>query len=145
MENLKAEKEKFKLVFETEKGSVYFVSKNEQSWRFKKEDDERVACQPIMQKIFFVSIKEAQRIINFKKELCFQEKIIGFQMEKTDFAKNVVPVEMWIENSQQKLFFKENDHSIEISKIAYRASGEEADQFASGIHIGHAVSRIWKK
>ncbi|MFA5961472.1 MAG: hypothetical protein WC848_02200 [Parcubacteria group bacterium] len=146
VENLKIEKEKFKLVFETEKGSVYFVSKDGQSWRFKRDEDGKINDQPIVNKIFFVSDEEAERILEFKRaDPNWQENIIGFEIRQSEFKEGVRPVEMGIKSSHQKLFFEEGGGKIKLAKVVFVHNNEEDDQFAAGIHIGHAVSRIWKK
>jgi hypothetical protein len=146
VEKMKKEKEKFKLVFETEKGSTYFVSQDGQSWRFKKNEDGKIEYQPILKKIFFVSDDEAERILEFKRiDPNWQENIIGFEIRQSEFKEGVRPVEIGIESSHQKLFFEEGSEKIKLAKVVYAHNNEEASQFAAGIHIGHAISKIWKK
>ena len=86
-------KEFFHSVFETEQGSVYFVSEDGSSWRFKKKR-ESYKDQPIMGKVVFVSEAEKNELLRIVRSPLSQENIIGHCFEKTGISEGVFPVEI---------------------------------------------------
>ncbi len=158
IEELLVNKEKFSKVFQTQNGSFYFVSKEGQSWRFKKNKDGEFKDQPILNKIIFLSPEEAKYFLKFMKSDFFQEYLIAFQgnlewipeeqrkpykIKKTDFKEGIFPLEIGLKHLPEVLF-DESEDSIEISGVR-RSDGSISKCFSSGIHLGHAVTKIYKE
>lgn len=141
LEELLGQKEKFKFIFKTAQGSVYFVSENDQSFRFKMEDS-KFDNQPILDKIIFLSLEEKDRLFEIKNSELFQERLIGYKLKKEKFSKGVFPIEFGI-NHMRKVAFIENDKELEILGTQTEEGVEPF--FASGIHIGNSVAEIIKE
>lgn len=154
---LLTKKESFQFVFETKNGSFYFVTKDGQSLRIKKENDE-LKEQPIFNKIIFLSQEEHEKYIKLKKLEFFQEYLVAFQDEKflpekernpypfkkSAFSLGNYPLEIGIDrNSTKKVAFKETDDQLEILGTIQK-DGDIKKSFASGIHNGHEITRIFQ-
>lgn len=158
IDELLANKEKFSKVFQTENGSFYFVSEEGQSWRFKREEDGELREQPMLNKIVFLSPEEKDRFLELKNSRFFQENLVAFQgnsqwipedqrkpykIKKADFEEGNFPLEIGAYHLPE-VIFNETDDSIEILGVRkYDGSIEKC--FSSGIHLGHAITKIHKK
>lgn len=143
VEKMKKQKENFQFVFETEKGSIYFVSKNGESWRFKKEEGrDDFDEQPILEKIIFISPEEKERFLEIKKSSFFEEKLIGHQFRKSEIAQGAYPLEIGIQGFRD-VVFEETNESLKIIGTKTKEGIEPI--FASGIHLGYQISEIFKK
>ncbi|MEI7425583.1 MAG: hypothetical protein WCK16_01485 [Candidatus Moraniibacteriota bacterium] len=153
---LLTKKESFQFVFETENGSLYFVTKDGQSLRIKKENAE-FKEQPIFNKIIFLSQAEHEKYIKLKKLGLFQEYLVAFQDEtflpeaernpypfkKSTFSLGNYPLEIGTDsNSTKKVAFRETADQLEILGTI-QADGAIKKSFASGIHNGHEITQIY--
>ena len=144
------QKEAFQSVFETENGSIYFVSKNGQSWRFKKEDD-HYKEQPILNKILFLEPQEGSKFIDLKKKPLFEEYLVGspklanqptpYVFKKSALTIGNIPLEVGI-NGFAPVVFEENESELKIIGTQ-KPNGDVEKYFASGIHNGHPISKIY--
>lgn len=150
--NLLKQKESFSSIFETEKGSIYFISKNGQSWRFKKEGDS-FKEQPILNKIIFLSPGEAKKYIQFKKCPLLEEYLVGMEdsispecrnpylFKKSTLSHGNIPLEIG-SHDLFPLVFEEDEKTLKI--IGTRMSNGTIEKFfASGTHNGHPISKIY--
>lgn len=157
IERLLRERGQFSKVFQTEKGSIYFISKDGKSWRFKKNDDESIRDEPIINKIVFLSSEECDKFKEIKRDRFFQERLVGFsedrhwrseedrapyEIKKTDFGEGVYPLEIGV-SSFPEVIFEETEESIKILGTKNH-DGETVRSFASGIHLGHAVTEVYE-
>lgn len=143
LEKLIENKDKFKLVFKTSNGSVYFVSKNDQCWRFKAIEDSYKE-QPIVKKVFFVSQTQANKIKKLQSDEFWQENIINYKIVKTGFDIDTVPVEFGVVGLPE-IIFQEDSESLTILGTKYKNQKEIDPSFASGFHLGHPILEIIKK
>ena len=143
VEKLKTMKEKFKFIFETENGSIYFVSKNGKSWRFKKEEGEDYfSDQPILNKIIFISPEEREKYLEIQNTPLFQELLVGYSFQKSDISKGFFPLEIGAQGFRE-VVFEETEKTLKI--IGTKINDEVEPIFASGIHLGHSISNIFKE
>lgn len=144
------QKDSFQSIFETEKGSIYFVAKNGQSWRFKKEES-FFKEQPILNKIIFLEPLEADEYINLKKNHLFEEYLVGspklinqpspYIFKKSALTIGNIPLEIGI-NGFAPVVFKETENELKIIGTQ-TSTGTIQKNFASGIHNGHPISKIY--
>ncbi len=133
-------KEEFKHVFETETGSIYFVSENGNSWRFKKVRDE-YNIQPVLRKIIFIDDKEASRIKELLENSINSEKLIGARLKKYKLKKGLIPFEFCFAD-QADIEYDESEDELVI-KGQRLENGKLDVHFFPGIHMGHKVVKIY--
>lgn len=154
---LLAEKQHFSKVFQTENGSLYFVSKEGQSWRFRKEKEGGFREMPILNKVVFLSPEEKERFLELSRNTFFQEYLTAYQgnsewipedqrkpytITKSAFEEGNFPLEIGACHLAE-VIFNETENSIEV--VGVRKHDGSVDRcFASGIHLGHAISKIYK-
>lgn len=147
LENLLKEKERFKYVFETEKGSVYFVLPTGQSWRFKKASH-GYKEHSILTKIFFIDSETFEYLFS-KGQLgigAFEKQFINQKIKTVKLAEGVFPVEFGL-SDYPEIIFEEDEDCVKIIgvKVKTREGEEIIPHFmASGWHFGHVVAKIIK-
>lgn len=147
------QKDSFEAIFETEKGSIYFMAKNGQTWRFKNEEDAYFHEEPITNKMIFLSPEEAEKFVQLKKQVLFQEFLVGmphsidpkykvpYVFKKSTLAIGNVPLEIGISHFPLTVI-KEDEQKLRIIGTQ-RPNGTVEKYFASGIHNGHPISKIY--
>lgn len=144
------QKEKFGQVFYTEKGSIYFILKSGESWRFKKKfekEHEFFEDQPIAKKIIFVSKETNEELIGQrKKDPLFFENIVNQKIKLEKMAVGSVPIEIGIYGNSEVVFDeKENEIAILGTLVKFRDGTDEFEpKMFSGWHQGHMINEIVK-
>jgi len=135
------QKYRFKHVFETEKGSIYFVSIDDNSLRFKKSNG-MYKVEPVLSKIIFVDDKESVKIRELIDSSLNCEKLIGKTIIKSKFKEGVTPYEFCLAY-QGDLECDESDDEIVINGFRRRGAKELDTEYIAGIHWGHKVTKIY--
>lgn len=140
LDKLKNQKEKFKSVFETGAGSMYFLANNGESWRFKK-DGENFKNQAICKKIIFINEEEKEKLLNLMNSgPLLQEILIDYKIKKTEIMEGTYPLEIGVKGFPD-VVFEEDQGTIRIIGTKNR-DGKIYPSFASGIHLGHQITEI---
>ncbi len=130
--SLLREKDKFKQVFQTEKGSYYFVLKTGESFRIKNNSadpaKENFEITEVLQKIYFITPDQNEHL----KAIYYNDGPLGIRNKTINPSTCIVgnfPIEIvdqkYVEESKSLVKFKDNlePHSI---------------------HYGHTISNIIK-
>lgn len=126
-------KTRFKHIFYTEKGSVYFVTQEGSSLRIKKEDN-KYTIQPFCHHIIFLSEEVRNRINLLRDSGWLQENIINQEIQTVECLVGAYPFEFGIEGFYP-ILVKEHSGVIQIL-------GDEEGMFASGYHLGHKITEV---
>ena len=156
IERLVREKHKFRNIFKTSSGSVYFVLQNGESVRIKSYDGkfEEYSKHPPLKDLLFISKTEQERLLNVMKNSGrHHDGILGVPFETTPFQNDVCPIELNLyfsdrrfdtsiveENGRVKLLAPNNKWSQEETWYEEDARG----QISNGIHIGRPITQIIK-
>jgi hypothetical protein len=146
MEKLKERKEKFKNVFETENGSVYFVIQGGKSLRFKKEKEGEGECfkrQPILDNIFFVDDVARDTFLKIIKS-GNGDNLLDIEIEVSDFSIGRTPVEIGIMGRGEVVldeYEKDGKKYLKVIGTKYKGIEEMYKSFSSGAHIGHKITK----
>lgn len=134
-------KEKFAKIFKTENGSIYFVIKDGESLRFKKQkvvsDTFETKIQPITSKILFISEEDAEKIIKERTLESFGSGDPRAKEEKeikiVKYGIGTTPLELNLSQDwPDRLEIKEKDgETVSISGFG-------------PYHVGHAIKEIIK-
>ncbi|MFH1047540.1 MAG: hypothetical protein V1738_04515 [Patescibacteria group bacterium] len=142
VERLLGEKEKFESVFETERGSVYFVCHTGESFRFKKTDN-GYKSQQMMKHIYYLKSDVAKQLHDEMKNGLFQFWLMKQEIEAdSNPAEGLTPFEMCVRGHQ------EGEFDIVPTTVGFKIARTEKNprkdepQFYAGYHIGHEISRI---
>ena len=150
IDELIKESERFKYVFQTANGSIYFVLETGESQRLKCSQGkfEWSSIQPLLKNLFFVSGSESERILKLIRESYKgYDALLGIPLEEVNLGVGVHPVELNMHHAP-----KDFDTLLERSgdRIVLKAQKHEWDdhnepgQISNGIHIGNAVTNIVK-
>ena len=130
-----AEKDRFRHVFRTEKGSTYFVFMGGESVRMKQDRDQ-VKLQPPCKKIFYVDASQGASLQALERGHFFQEKILNMPIQTVPCQEGAAPIEFGLTHLPPIAF---NEHDNEIVLL-----GDKMGIFASGYHHGHPITEILK-
>jgi hypothetical protein len=139
---LKKEKDRFKHIFETEKGSIYFVTENGESLRFKN-DGKEIKDQPILKKIFFIEEAMSTEISQARASMETDYYVLNNKIKICNFRVGACPLEFWMASDSNEVVYQEDGKNLEILGIK-RENGEEERAFYGGFHIGHKINNIIK-
>jgi len=148
IQELERQKEKFKYIFETEKGSKYFVLNTGEVIRFRfgsSINGVGFHPEPISGKVFFVDQTQCDELLPITKSLYGQE-IFDKEIKKAPLADGVHPIEM---NSEiagpTEIEFDEDDDTIIIRACRdTKTKVLDKKNLSGGFHIGHKVVKIIK-
>lgn len=144
IQELLKEKDLFKHIFKTEKGSIYFTLKTGESLRIKYNENKKCfEAQPLLNKIIFVDEKEADIISSKRKSGEEMEYFFNSGINKTSYKKGAIPIEIGI-NGKKQIEFSERDDNIKILGTRSDDGCKLYHFFASGYHIGHKITEIIK-
>jgi hypothetical protein len=145
------EQDRFKHIFQTDQGSMYFILSTGHSQRIKAEDGKfgPGSRQFMTKEIFFISPVEQERISNIVREAPERRygALLGKQIHTISLSVGSHPVELNI-NGYNPVFDVRLDRK-EGAIIMNGARNEWDDpnrepQISNGIHIGHPVVKIYK-
>jgi len=143
LEELMESKERFKKIFKTEKESIYFILETGESLRFKRssgEFGEKLKSQPVLERVFFISEEEAERI---KKEHLLEWP--GGTINIINYRVGAVPFELNVYKYPSKIVFKEEENSLKIIGSEFVNEDGKISQdenLSGGYHIGHPITEI---
>lgn len=141
IDNLISQKEKLSHIFQTERGSYYFVLNSGHSWRIKS-GEKGLVSQPIIDNVFFVDNKEADDIIR-EIEKYGTNCLIGRDIECASFKKGVSPLEIGIHNANKPVLEKVG-RWLKILGSRPRDKEVLEKNITCGVHIGHEINEIIK-
>jgi hypothetical protein len=148
LHSLLEQKERFGHIFKTENGSVYFVLKTGECWRFKKEKkDGSYKEQPIVLNTFFLDKDFGD---DFEKRLkddrLFMDIIIGEKIKISKIELGARPLELGIFGFDEAALEKGEDYiKILGTKTKLEDDQEEiVSQLFFGFHLGHRIKKIIK-
>lgn len=139
-EKLKNEKEKFQNIFETENGSLYFITKNGESLRIKKDGNE-AKIQPICRKVFFVEEKTFNELMENRRYL--DEYLLAHKIKTCPAKTGAHPFEFQIIGFPE-IIYEVNEGELKIHGTKYEKGEEIQKSFVSGFHLGHKIINIIK-
>lgn len=138
--------ERYRHILFTERGSVYFVLKNDQCMRIKVDSGPReyqfagkYLLQPISERVFFLNTDYARSLLEVTEEKYSEDPIsdlAGNPIETTDLSVGVTPLEVSIPDYPVDFTFDEERGLLTMS----------ADEFGKlqGVHFGSPITRIVK-
>lgn len=168
IEKLKTESERFKFIFETEKGSIYFVTNTGQSLRFRN-GDKGFEPQPVMDKIYFITEEQSNFLVEEIKHVGgswhIADAIVDREIPVVSMGLGTVPLEIGFASRPGGNEIEETGTSIFIKGIPFINTDEKpftrflrdgteivvnpGDKFIDyqnidGFHIGHPIKNVQK-
>lgn len=141
LEELLGLKDGFEKVFETERGSTYFLLKSGEVVRIKKKDEYHPnswQIPPMRKNIFFVGAEEVQKIVSEYKYI-----LSGKTIEVVPCDIGAHPVDLSMFDDDAVLVYDEVvGGSVHFKGYKY-SDGDFSDN-VSGIHCGNKITRIIK-
>lgn len=135
-EQLLAEKDRFKNVFRTEHGSLYFTLLTGESLRIKQVGN-RQELKPICGKVFYTDAATAAQLGHAVKESHSRyQPIVNQPITTGECVVGAIPVEFGI-IGMPPINFEEVPGRITIL-------GDRMGDFASGFHYGHPITEVIK-
>lgn len=147
IDHLLSQTHRFKHVFQTEKGSKYFVLESGESFRAKMMDEENdhefgmhkqhfYFCQ-IIKKISFISTEKTLKLAH-KFENGIPNNI---QIKTFEIAEGVSPIEFDITPDYSNLIIKEDMDTLTI----INPTESEDENLWIPYHIGHPINSVIKR
>lgn len=141
IEKMIVEKEKLAHIFQTGKGSYYFVLHSGYSWRIKSKEGV-LASQPIMDNIFFLDDKIGTKILDEVSEQG-ANVMVDQKIECVDYQINARPLELGLHNYYRPALERSKGY-IKILGTMPEKSDELEKTISFGAHIGHEITEIIK-
>lgn len=139
IQSLLEQKQRFKYVFRTEKGSLYFVFHSGECLRFKKrdEEEENYDSQPVMSYIFF--IRDSNSVQKIERDKHGNTFSIAFS--PVEYQQGVVPIEIGLlyEADSCPLKVRKEGEQIIITSLPFKEIRNIIKY-----HIGHLISEVIK-
>ena len=149
-------RERFQYIFETEKGSIYFVLHSGETMRIKKHKpgiwpgDYQI--QNFTKRIFFIDASEENRLKAMILEDNKKEninKLVGKKIFLTELREGVIPIEVDVvdlwedeEHGRRAIFeFRDNKIVFKGDKIG----GSINEKSIGLVHFGHPIFKIIKQ
>jgi hypothetical protein len=127
--------QKFRHIFKTELGSIYFMTKAGASLRVNVEEGE-LKTQPFCNYIVFLNQADFDSISAMKKQDIIQDGIIGKTIQTNECEVGLHPFEFEISGSIPIM--------TELVPGGLKILGDSMGIFASGNHLGHKISEVIK-
>jgi hypothetical protein len=141
IETWEKQKEKFRYVFETEKGSKYFVLNDGKVIRFKKKYGkwDIVNGVNITEHIVFLDEKTFNELLEIDRDYGLQDEIVRISSDRgipvsESPEEGLYPFDFRLYNYSNKISFSIKDGVLRIT--------DELGPFASGYHFGHKIVGI---
>lgn len=147
---LHAERTRLNKIFQTEKGSEYFVLNSGECLRYQPALEQVLGpygtFKPVMEKIFFVGEEGHDLILpvyTTEPELLISQKI-----PKVAYSEGAHPVEVNILNFGGRISYTEDETSFTLkgteTKMRDGSVKFEDDHLYGGFHLGHKIVKVEK-
>jgi hypothetical protein len=156
VERLLCETGRFRSIFRTERGSVYFVMPDGKAIRVKRATEEGRtfwSVQPATDHIVFLDERIAKTVsewIHLGGRQWFLERNdwdepsrVPREIPTVPLAPRAIPFEIGIAHDQLEYVVKEDSGFVRIIRTRHRETKELRD-ILGGIHLGHPVSEVLK-
>ena len=155
VEQLLSERARFKRIFKTSNGSIYFQLETGECARVKNisnksEFDQgegvHYKFQPLTTDLVFISQAETEKILNGMRNR--QGMRPRDKIKTTDFAEGAYPLELNLYNYGIKNIFKKEDRVLDLLGTSDRSDSYSSvrveDRLEGPYHLGHPIAEIIK-
>jgi hypothetical protein len=155
--------EQFEKIFKTSNGSIYFLDKNKECLRIKRNEKGELEFQPITKDLFFINKNDLKPLMNSLRALPYIEmEILSGRAEDrpsislAEYEIGSIPIEINVKSLCDKykrnrlIEYKKEDGKLIFNATKINEEKEPSDiidffgDLFGGFHYGHEITEIIK-
>lgn len=150
IERLSREPEHFKNIFQTQRGSQYFVIPSGECLRFSKSKKGDFDVEPVTKRTYFISTEEMQRIKKLRDNARFltdeEKEKFTYSFKKRELGEGLFPLEFGIAGMIEPIPGPQDGLSedVVLQGTLYVQTDYKESILTTPIHFGNVITKILK-